>query len=118
MTHTRSDNVAKLARRRKRVRKKIAGTPDCPRLTVYRSLKHIYAQIVDDVSGRTLASASSLALKISGCNAAGAKAVGQALAEKAKAAAVERVRFDRNGRLYHGRIKALAEAARAGGLQF
>ena len=112
------DKQYRLRRRRKRVRKKVAGSAERPRLSVHRSLKHIGAQLVDDVTGRTLASASSTALKINGANAEGAKAVGKALADKAKEALIECVRFDRNGRLYHGRVKALADAAREGGLQF
>lgn len=113
-----SQVASRRARRKRRVRKKIYGTPDRPRLSVYRSLKHIYAQVIDDTAGRTLAAASSQALKISGGNIEGARAVGKALAEKAKACAVEAVCFDRNGRLYHGRVKALADAARKGGLKF
>jgi large subunit ribosomal protein L18 len=105
-------------RRRKHVRKRIVGTSERPRLTVHRSLKHIYAQVVDDVSGRTLASASSVALKLPGSNVEAAKAVGKAVAENAKAHAVTRVCFDRAGRLYHGRIRALADAAREAGLEF
>lgn len=107
-----------LERRRKRVRKHVAGTPDAPRLSVYRSLNHIYAQVIDDVNGRTLASASSVGLKIDGGNIDGAKAVGKALADNAKTQNVAAVRFDRNGRLFHGRVKALADAARENGLQF
>lgn len=107
-----------LTRRRKRVRKKVSGAPDCPRLSVRRSLKHIYAQLIDDVSGKTLAASSSVALKISGGNIQAAQAVGKSLAENAQKSGVEQVRFDRNGRLYHGRVKALAEAAREGGLKF
>lgn len=110
--------VMKRERRSNRIRQRVSGTPDRPRLSVYRSLKHIYAQIIDDTTGRTLASASSAAMKTAGGNVEGAKAVGLAIAEKAKAAGVERVCFDRNGRLYHGRVKALAEAAREGGLEF
>lgn len=113
-----SHKAEMLERRRKRVRKHITGTPDAPRLSVYRSLKHIYAQVIDDVNGRTLASASSVGLKIDGGNIDGAKAVGKALADNAKAKDVEAVRFDRNGRLFHGRVKALADAARENGLQF
>jgi large subunit ribosomal protein L18 len=82
------------------------------------TLKHIYAQIVDDSTGKTLASASSVQLKITGGNVDAAKSVGKAIAEKAQAASVRRVAFDRNGRLYHGRIKALADAAREAGLDF
>ncbi|MBK8499624.1 MAG: 50S ribosomal protein L18 [Flavobacteriales bacterium] len=111
------------ARRQKiktRVRKKVAGTPVRPRLSVYRSNTGMYAQIIDDEAGRTLVSASSLKDK----KATGipkieqAKLVGTAIAEKAKAAGIELVVFDRNGYLYHGRVKALAEAARAAGLNF
>ena len=114
----RYDKRFRLARRAKRVRKKISGTPEQPRLAVSRSLGHIYAQIIDDTTGRTLAAASSVQLKISGGNADAAKKTGQAIAEKAKAASITRIRFDRRGRLYHGRIKALADAARKAGLEF
>ena len=107
-----------LARRKRHVRKQISGVPDRPRVTVYRSLKHIYAQVVDDTTGRTVASASSRGLDVSGGNIEGAKQVGKALAEHAKAAGVTRVCFDRNGRLFHGRVKALADAAREAGLEF
>jgi large subunit ribosomal protein L18 len=114
---------AGLERRRLRVRRKVEGSPDRPRLTVYRSLKHIYAQVIDDVSGRTLASASTQSEAIRGdlkstCNCAAAAKVGILVAERAKAAGVTAVCFDRGGRKYHGRIKALAEAARKGGLKF
>ena len=107
-----------LQRRKNRIRRNITGTTERPRLAVFRSLNHIYAQVIDDSTGRTLASASSVALKVRGGNIEGAKAVGTALAEKAKAASVEMVRFDRGGRLYHGRVKALADAAREAGLKF
>jgi len=107
-----------LYRRKKRVRKKVKGTPDMPRLSVCRSAKHIYAQVIDDTCGKTLAAASSLALKIPGGNRDAAKTVGKALGEQAKDKGIARVCFDRNGRLYHGRVKALAEAARETGLQF
>jgi large subunit ribosomal protein L18 len=109
---------ARLQRRRNRIRRRITGTPERPRLSVYRSLKHIYAQIIDDTTGRTLAAASSLALDVPGGNVEAAKAVGKAIAEKAKECAVQKVVFDRNGRLYHGRVKALADAAREAGLEF
>lgn len=94
-----------------------------PRLNVFRSLNHIYAQVVDDPSGRTLVSASSLDREVKGSvsvggNVAAAKAVGQALAARAKAEGIERVVFDRGGYGYHGRVKALADAAREGGLKF
>jgi len=114
------------AHRRKihsRVRTRVIGTPERPRLCVYRSLGHIYAQVIDDRSGRTLASASSLDgetrknLK-GGGNLAAAKAIGQAIAERARAAKIELVVFDRGGYKYHGRVKALADAAREAGLKF
>ena len=107
-----------LERRRRYVRKRIEGTPERPRLRVNRSLKHIYAQIIDDVTGNTLVAESSVALKTCGSNIEAAKAVGKALGEKAKAKSIERVAFDRGGHLYHGRVKALADAAREAGLQF
>ncbi len=103
-------------RRHARVRKKVSGTPERPRLAVYRSNQHIYAQLVDDRASRTLAAASDLDVKV-GDKTARAKQVGTRLAEAAKAAGVDRAVFDRGGRLYHGRVKALAEAAREGGLQ-
>jgi large subunit ribosomal protein L18 len=109
--------VKREARRRRhsRVRKRMAGTPERPRLVVYRSNRHIYAQLVDDLAARTLASASDLA-EGDGEKSARAKVVGQAIAEKAKGLGVERVVFDRGGRLYHGRVKAVAEGARERGL--
>jgi large subunit ribosomal protein L18 len=114
---------AGLKRRQLRLRRRLQGTPERPRLSVYRSLKHIYAQVIDDVSGRALVSASTLsealrgALKSTGNCAAAAK-VGELLAARAKEAGIAAVCFDRGGRKYHGRIKALAEAARKGGLNF
>lgn len=113
-----SHKLQLLERRKRRVRKHISGTAEVPRLSVSRSLKHIYAQLIDDVNGVTLASASSVALKIGGGNVEAAKQVGTSLAESAKAKSIERVRFDRNGRRYHGRLRALADSAREGGLQF
>ena len=107
-----------LQRRKFRVRKKVSGTPGRPRLSVRRSTNHIYAQVIDDLSGRTLISASSLGLKVKGSNVEGAEAVGKALAEKAKEQSISRVAFDRSGRRYHGRVQALAEAARKGGIEF
>ncbi len=103
-----------------RVRFKVQGTAERPRLCVYRSNKGIYAQIIDDRSGRTLVSASSLKDKKANSVAKVEQAaiIGTAIAEKAKAAGIEAVVFDRNGYLYHGRVKALAEAARKGGLNF
>ncbi len=110
-------------RRHKRVRRKVFGTPEVPRLSVFRSLKHIYAQIIDDVAGRTLISASTLdpdiREQIAGLSKTEqARVVGKRLAEKALSVGVKRVVFDRGGHLYHGRVKALAEASREGGLQF
>ena len=107
-----------LERRQRRVRKSLSGTTERPRLRVSRSTKHIYAQIIDDTTGCTLASSSSVALKIAGGTVAAAKEVGKSLAERAKEQNIEQVAFDRGGRLYHGRVKALAEAARETGLQF
>jgi large subunit ribosomal protein L18 len=105
-------------RRARRVRGKVSGSPERPRLRVIRTLTHIYAQIIDDTTGHTLVAESSVALKIKGGNVAAAKVVGKALAEKAKAKSIECVCFDRGGYLYHGRVKALADAARETGLQF
>ncbi len=103
-----------------RVRKNLAGTPERPRLSVFRSNTGMYAQIIDDETGRTLVSASSLKdKKANGVpKVEQAKLVGHAIAEKAKAAGIDKVVFDRNGYLYHGRVKALAEAAREAGLNF
>lgn len=117
---------ASLKRRHKRVRSKVSGTPERPRLAVHRSLQHIYAQIIDDVNGCTLAAASSnepafreqVNAEIKGWNAAGAKAVGLLIAERAKAKGITTVVYDRGGYPYHGRIQALAESARDGGLAF
>lgn len=112
------DKQTRFERRRARVRHKVTGTTARPRLTVHRTLQHIYAQIIDDTAGNTLAAASSVSLKIQGGNINAAKAVGKALAEAAAAHAITQVCFDRGGRLFHGRIKALADAAREAGLQF
>jgi large subunit ribosomal protein L18 len=102
-----------------RLRKKVTGTAERPRLAVFRSLKHIYAQLIDDTKGHTLAAASSQDEgHTGGGNVEGAKAVGARLAEKAKAAGIENVVFDRGGFAYHGRVAALAEGAREGGLSF
>lgn len=114
---------ARLQRRKWHVRKRVFGTPERPRLSVYRSLKHIYAQIIDDYAGRTLAAASTLQADVrgqlpNGGNIAAAKLVGKAIAERARAIGVTKVAFDRGGRKYHGRIKALADAAREAGLDF
>jgi large subunit ribosomal protein L18 len=102
-----------------RIREKLAGTTERPRLNVYRSLNHVYAQVIDDQKGVTLVSASSLELKLkTGGNVASAKEIGKAIAERAVAKGVKKVVFDRGGYLYHGRIKALADAAREAGLEF
>ena len=103
-------------KRHTRVRGKISGTAERPRLNVFRSNTNIYAQVIDDVAGVTLASASSL--KLSGNKTEQAKSVGEAIAKAAKAANIEEVIFDRGGYLYHGRVQALAEAAREAGLKF
>lgn len=117
MALTKRNNRLRIKRR---VRGKVSGTPERPRLSVYRSNKQIYAQIIDDVNGKTLAAAGSP--KSDGATGVAKKVqaamVGKAIAEAAKAAGVEAVVFDRNGYLYHGRIKELAEAAREGGLKF
>ena len=113
-----ADKKAKRARRHLRVRKKIFGTPERPRLSVYRSSKNIYAQIIDDTKGVTLISSSSLELKIKNNNLEAAAAVGKDIAEKAKKAKIKTVVFDRGGYIYHGRVKALADAARENGLEF
>jgi large subunit ribosomal protein L18 len=102
-----------------RIRAKLSGTGERPRLNVYRSLNHIYAQVIDDQKGETIVSASTLALKSkSGGNVAAAKEVGKTIAERAVEKGIKSVVFDRGGFLYHGRIKALADAAREAGLQF
>ena len=105
-----------------RIRAKISGTPERPRLNVYRSLNHIYVQVIDDLHGTTLVSASSAEGKKeerkTGGNVAAAKALGKTIAERAKAKGVSKVVFDRGGYIYHGRVKALADAAREAGLQF
>ena len=109
-----------------RIRKRVQGTEARPRLTIYRSVAHIYVQVVDDGTGRTIASASSveptvkgaLDKKARGSNVAGAQAIGKTIAERLKDKGVTRVVFDRNGFLYHGRVKAVADAAREAGLEF
>ena len=106
-------------RRHARVRKSVSGTAECPRLNVFRSNTQIFAQIIDDVKGVTLASSSSVELKIkNGGNVEGAKLVGKDIADKAKKLKIKEVVFDRGGYLYHGRVKALADAARENGLEF
>ena len=122
MEHSRTILRQRL-RRTRRVRRFIRGTAERPRLTVFRTHKHIYAQIIDDAAGRTLAAASSMDKQIRGSvgfggNKQAAEAIGRAVAERAKAAGVSKVCFDRGGFRYHGRVAALAEAARAAGLEF
>lgn len=115
---TESRNAVRV-RKHARVRAKISGTSSCPRLVVFRSNKHIEAQIIDDVKGATLVCASSVQLKLeNGGNVEAAKAVGSEIAKLAKAKKISKVVFDRGGYIYHGRVAALADAAREGGLKF
>lgn len=116
----RPDTRAQRIKRHKRVRAKISGTPETPRLDVFRSNAHIYAQIIDDVNGVTLVAAASNEKEFEGMgsNCEAATKVGKLLAERAKLKGIEDVRFDRGGYLYHGRVKALADGAREGGLNF
>lgn len=121
MSKVNSTQVAR-ARRHRRVRKKLSGTPERPRLAVFRSNRHVVAQVIDDTSGRTLAAASSLEASVRGAgptgNRSAATAVGKLVAERAKAAGVSQVAFDRGGFMYHGRVAAVADAAREAGLEF
>ena len=118
MVKKESKNVSRV-RRHARVRAKISGTAETPRLCVYRSNKNIEAQIIDDVKGATLVASSSMSLKLeNGSNIEAAKAVGKDIAEKALAKKIKKIVFDRSGYIYHGRVKALAEAAREAGLEF
>ena len=114
----RQDRKVNRLKRHRRVRVHVNGTAERPRLAIYRSLNHLYAQLIDDGGGRTLAAASTVALKAKGNGMAEAATVGKAIADRAKAAGVKQVVFDRGGFLYHGRIKALADAAREAGLEF
>jgi large subunit ribosomal protein L18 len=123
MADKNKDKAVRLQRRKWSLRSNLFGTAERPRLSVFRSDKHIYAQVINDFDGKTLASASSIATEVrgdlkNGGNIAAAKRVGKAIADKAKAAGVTQVMFDRGGRKYHGRVKALADAAREGGLKF
>src|SRR5215475_6436164 len=119
---TKSSKNAKRRHVHDRIRKKVLGTPERPRLNVYRSLNHIYVQVIDDLKGETIAAASTAEGKAgeppTGGNVAAAKNIGKAIAERAKQKGVTKVVFDRGGYLYHGRIKALADAAREAGLKF
>ena len=122
MLRKESKNVAR-KKRHIRVRKNVFGTPERPRLNIYRSLSNIYAQIINDSTGRTLVSASTLDKELQGQveyggNIEAAKAVGKLVAERAKANGIEKVVFDRGGYIYHGRVAALADAAREAGLEF
>ncbi len=110
--------VTKRLKSRARIRKKVKGTEERPRLTVFRSGRHIYAQVIDDVNGRTLASSSTLATKSKANNIEVAKAVGEDVAKKALSKDIKTVVFDRSGYVFHGRIKALADGAREAGLNF
>lgn len=112
------NKVQKRDRIKRRVRGKISGSAELPRLSVYKSNKEIYAQLIDDKEGKTLASASSRAMNAKGTKVEISAEVGKAIAEKAKAAGIESIVFDRNGFVYHGRIKALADGAREAGLKF
>ena len=116
----RPNTAAQRVKRHNRVRGKISGTAERPRLCVFRSENHIYAQVIDDVAGNTLVSASSLDKEIegNGGNKAAARAVGKLVAERCKAKGIDTVVFDRGGYLYHGRVAELAEGSREGGLQF
>ena len=116
----RPDTRAQRIKRHSRIRGKISGTAERPRLSVFRSEKNIYAQIIDDVAGNTLVSASSVekGFEGSGSNKEGARAFGKTLAERAAAKGIENVVFDRGGYIYHGRVQELAEGAREGGLKF
>lgn len=123
MAELKLDKMVARRRRHLRIRRKVIGTLERPRLCVYRSLKHIYAQVIDDAAGRVLVSVSSNSKEAreggaSGGNVPSARVVGQLIAEKAKAAGINQVIFDRGGYLYHGRVKALADGAREKGLKF
>src|SRR5215207_313973 len=123
MADKQREKQKRLQRRKFGIRKSLFGSPEKPRLSVFRSDKHIYAQLIDDLAGRTLASAASTLGDVrgdmkNGGNVEAAKRVGKAIAERAKSIGVTEIAFDRGGRMYHGRVKALADAAREGGLKF
>jgi len=123
MADKQKEKALRLQRRKWSVRNALSGNAERPRLAVFRSDKHIYAQLIDDLAGKTIASAASTSGEVRGSlknggNVAAAKLVGKAIAERAKAAGISKVAFDRGGRKYHGRVKALADAAREGGLKF
>ena len=122
MSHTNTSAVSR-DRRKQRIRKTVFGATERPRMSVFRSANHIYAQIIDDTTGKTLVAASTMSKELTGSvghggNITSAQAVGRLIAERAKASDISQVVFDRNGYLYHGRIKALADAAREAGLDF
>jgi len=120
MIKKKSRNSVRL-KRHQRIRNKISGTSECPRLSIYRSNTNIYAQVIDDVAGKTLASYSTIDKKYTGekkANIESAKVIGKEIAEQTKALGINKVVFDRSGYLYHGKIKALADAAREAGLEF
>jgi len=119
MNRTTKKNIRR-ARRKQGIRKEVFGMPDRPRLSVFRSLNHVYAQVIDDLTGKTVASPSTRDKSFAdkGAKMSEATAVGKLVAQRAKEKGVQKVVFDRNGYLYHGRIKALADGAREGGLQF
>jgi large subunit ribosomal protein L18 len=117
------EKAIRLERRKHHIRKSVFGSPERPRLSVYRSSKHIYVQLIDDYAGKTLAAVATTTDDVrgelkTGASVAAAKKAGTEIARRAIALGVKKVAFDRNGRMYHGRVKALAEAAREGGLQF
>ena len=123
MADKQTEKAIRLQRRKYSLRSSLFGTVERPRLSVFRSDKHIYAQVIDDLAGKTLVAVASTSGDVrgelaNGGNIEAAKRVGKAIAEKAKAAGITKVAFDRGGRKYHGRVKALADAAREGGLQF
>jgi large subunit ribosomal protein L18 len=124
MADKNTEKAKRLLRRKYSTRKSLFGTTERPRLSVFRSSKHIYAQLIDDATAKTLASVGSNHAETRGAdlknggNVAAAKVIGKAIAEKAKSLGITKVAFDRGGRQYHGRVKALADAAREGGLQF
>lgn len=118
MNKQKASNKAR-GRRKAGIRKNVFGSPEKPRMSIFRSSKHVYVQLVDDFTGKTLASASTVQAKTEkGGNVDAAASVGKQIADQAKAAGIEKVAFDRNGFKYHGRVKALADAAREGGLKF
>lgn len=112
-------NTLRRSRRKAGIRKRVFGTPERPRLSIFRSSKHVYAQLIDDYADNTLAEASTVSIKLEqGGTVSAAAEIGKAIADKAKGIGIDAVAFDRNGFRYHGRVKALADAAREAGLKF